>query len=349
MSASPHLKVVACADQVFEKAQARANEFGVPRACTTDELLRSDEVELVVNLTIPLAHAEISLAALRAGKHVFTEKPLATTRGDGRLILDAAASSGLKVGCAPDTFIGAGIQTCLRLIERGELGEPLAASAFMLNRGPENWHPNPGFFYEPGGGPLLDMGPYYLTTLVCLLGAVRRVAAMARILYPTRTADRGPRAGETFRVSTPTFVAALIEFESGAQVTLLSSFGIWGHDLPSMQLYCTKGILSVPDPNYFGGPVKVRPNEDESVWREVPLLYHHTEGPGNFRGLGVVEMALAIGRGENPRAAGELAYHVLDVMESIQESYTTGRHVEVRSSCRPPSLLPLDDNLVVAT
>ena len=349
MTASPHLKVVACADQVNERAQARANEFGLPRVCTTDELLASSDVELVVNLTIPLAHAEISVAALRAGKHVFSEKPLATTREDGLRILDAAASSGLSVACAPDTFLGAGAQTCLRLLEQGEIGEPLAASAFMLNRGPENWHPNPGFFYEPGGGPLLDIGPYYLTTLVCLSGPVRRVAGMARILYPTRTPDRGPRAGETFNVSTPTFVAALIEFESGTQATLVNSFGIWGHDLPNMQLYCTKGILSVPDPNYFGGPVRVRPNEDESVWREVPLLYHHTEGPGNFRGLGVIEMGLALRRGEKPRAAGELAYHVLDVMESIRESYTRGRHVEIRSSFSPPSPLPLDDRLVLAT
>ncbi|HEX7264029.1 MAG TPA: Gfo/Idh/MocA family oxidoreductase, partial [Candidatus Dormibacteraeota bacterium] len=339
MSASPYLKVVACADQVLERAQARAKEFEVPRACTTDELLRSDEVALVVNLTIPLAHAEISQAALRAGKHLFSEKPLATTREDGRRILDAAASSGLRVGCAPDTFLGAGIQTCLRLMDEGELGEPLAASAFMLHRGPENWHPNPGFFYEPGGGPLLDMGPYYLTTLVCLLGAVQRVTGMARVLYPTRKAERGPRAGETFTVSTPTFVAALIEFERGAQVSLITSLGIGGHDLPNMQIYCTKGILRVPDPNYFGGPVKVRPNEDESVWQEVPLLYRHTEAPSNFRGLGVAEMALAIGKRENPRASAELAYHVLDVMESIEESYSTGRHVEVRSSCRPPSLL----------
>ena len=349
MTASPHLIVVACADQVLERAQDRANEFGVPRACTTDELLHADDVDLVVNLTIPLAHAEISVAALRAGKHVFSEKPFATTRDDGRRILDAAASSGLTVACAPDTFLGAGVQTCLRLLEQGELGEPLAASAFMLNRGPENWHPNPGFFYEPGGGPLLDVGPYYLTALVCLLGPVRRVAGMARILYPTRTAFRGPRAGETFQVSTPTFVAALIEFEGGTQATLVNSFGIWGHDLPNMQLYCTKGILSVPDPNYFGGPVRMRPDEDESVWREVPLLYHHTEGSGNFRGLGVIEMALGLGRGDKPRATGELAYHVLDVMESIRDSYTTGRHVDVRSSCTPPSLLPMDDRLVLAT
>lgn len=349
MSASPHLTVVACADQVLERAQARASEFGVLNACTTEELIASDEVELVVNLTVPLSHAEISVAALKAGKHVFTEKPLATTRDAGRRILDAAASAGLTVACAPDTFLGAGIQTCLRLTEQRELGEALAASAFMLNRGPENWHPNPGFLYQPGGGPLLDIGPYYLTTLVCFLGPVRRVSGMARVLFPERTADRGPRAGETFKVSTPTFVAALIEFESGVQATLVTSFGIWGHDLPYMQLYCTRGILGVPDPNYFRGPVKVRSNEDESVWREVPLLYHHTEGPGNFRGLGVVEMALAMARGEQPRASGELAYHVLDVMESIRESYTSGRHVEVRSSCRRPSLLPLDDRLVVGT
>ncbi len=317
MTASPHLEIVACADQVYERAQARAIEFGVPHVCTTDELLASDDVELVVNLTVPLAHAEISVAALRAGKHVFTEKPFATTRDDGRRILDAAASSGLTVAGA--------------------------------NRGPENWHPNPGFFFEPGGGPLLDIGPYYLTTLVCFLGPVRRVAGMARILYPTRTADRGPRAGETFNVSTPTFVAALIEFESGTQATLVNSFGIWGHDLPNMQLYCTKGILSVPDPNYFGGPVRIRPDEDESVWREVPLLYHHTEGPGNFRGLGVIEMARGLRRGEKPRASGELAYHVLDVMESIRESYATGRHIEVHSRFPPPSPLPLDDRLVLAT
>ena len=349
MTASPRINVVACADQVHVRAQARAKEFGVPQACTTEELLASDDIELVVNLTVPLAHAEVSVAALRAGKHVFTEKPLATTRDDGQRILDAAASSGLTVACAPDTFLGAGVQTCLRLLGQGELGEPLAASAFMLNRGPENWHPNPGFFYEPGGGPLLDVGPYYLAALVCLLGPVRRVAGMARILYPTRTADRGPRAGETFKVSTPTFVAALIEFESGAQATLVNSFGISGHDLPNMQLYCTKGILSVPDPNYFGGPVRVRPNVDESVWREVPLVYHHTEGSGNFRGLGVIEMALRLGEGEKPRASGELGYHVLDVMESIRESYTSRRHVEVRSSCRPPTALPLDDRLVLAT
>jgi predicted dehydrogenase len=189
------------------------------------------------------------------------------------------------------------------------------------------------------------MGPYYLTTLVCLLGPVRRVTGMARILYAERTADRGPRAGETFKVSTPTFVAALLEFESGAQATLVTSLGIWGADLPSMQVYGTKGILGVPDPNYFRGPVKVRSNIEESAWHEVPLPYRHTDGPGNFRGLGVVEMALAIGRGDEPRASGRLAYHVLDVMQSILESSTSGRHIKVQSSCRRPEPLPIETGL----
>jgi predicted dehydrogenase len=348
MKASPHLRVVACADQVAESARARAAEFGVPRACSVDDLLADPTVDLVVNLTVPSAHAEISVAALAKGKHVYTEKPLATTRDDGRRILDTAKSTGLTVAAAPDTFLGSGIQTCLRLVEQGELGElgePLAASAFMLSRGPENWHPNPAFFYEPGGGPLLDMGPYYLTTLVCLLGPVRRVTGMARILYAERTADRGPRAGETFKVSTPTFVAALLEFESDAQATLVTSYGIRGHDLPQMQVYGTKGILGVPDPNYFRGPVMARSNEDESTWHEVPLPYRHTDGPGNFRGLGVVEMALAIGRGEEPRASGQLAYHVLDVMQSILESSTSGRHSTVQSTCRRPEPLPIETGL----
>lgn len=345
MNASPHLEVVACADQVLEKARQRATEFGVPRAYSTDELLADPDVELVVNLTVPIAHAEISLAALSAGKHVYSEKPLATTREDGKRLLESAAKRGLTLGGAPDTFLGAGVQTCQRLIEHDELGEPLAATGFMLNRGPENWHPNPAFFYEPGGGPMLDVGPYYLTALVCLMGPVRRVTGMARILYPERRADKGPRKGETFKVSTPTFVAALVEFESGAQANVVTSYGIAGADLPNMQLYCSKGLLGVPDPNTFGGPVRVRPNDEGSVWHEVPLLYQHTDARENFRGIGVVEMALAMREGRVPRASGELAFHVLDALLSILESYETGRYVEVHSTCRRPELLPSNNGL----
>ena len=233
-------------------------------------------------------------------------------------------------------------------MEQGEVGTALAASGFMLNRGPESWHLNPAFFYQPGGGPLLDVGPYYVTTMVCLLGPVRRVTGMSRILFPERTAVSGPRAGETFKVSTDTFVAALIEFESGAQATLVTSFGIAGHDLPNLQVYCTKGILGVPDPNTFGGPVRFRASDGESAWREVPLQHGHGASAKNLRGLGVIEMAGALRQGEQPRASGELAYHVLDVLLSILESSATGRHIQVTSTCARPSLLPRSAGLVAA-
>jgi predicted dehydrogenase len=238
----------------------------------------------------------------------------------------------------------------LKLIADGEVGEPLAASAFMLNRGPENWHGNPAFFYQPGGGPLFDVGPYYVTALVCALGPVRRVAAIARVLYAERTATKGPRAGETFQVSTPTFVSASLEFATGAVATLVTSFGISGHDLPNLQIYCTGGILSVPDPNTFGGPVKFRPGDEDATWGEIPLAYHHTDSrpPRNFRGLGVVEMARAVRNGEQPRASGSLAFHALDVMLSILESHATGRAINVESTCERPQLMPLDMDLELA-
>lgn len=342
LMAAPDVEVLACADKELEIAQNRALEFGVPRACSPKELLGDPAVEVVVNLTTPSAHAGINLAALGAGKHVYSEKPLATTRADGKQILEVARKKNLMVGCAPDTFLGAGIQTCLRLLAQGEVGEPLAASAFMLNRGPENWHPNPAFFYQPGGGPLLDMGPYHLTTLICMLGPVRRVAGMARVLYPERTATRGPRAGETFKVDTDTFVAALIEFEGGAQATLVTSMGISGHDLPDMELYGSRAILAIPDPNTFGGPVRIRSNSEDSTWQEVPLPDGLAGTRPNLRGLGVIDMARALRRGEQPRASGELAYHVLDMMLSILESSERGRYIDVASTSRPPPLMPME-------
>jgi len=334
--ASPHVAVLACADEVMERAQQRAGEFGVPKACSTEQLLADPEVELVVNLTIPTAHAEVSLAALAAGKHVYSEKPLATTREAARAILDAAEKQGLTVGCAPHTFLGAGIQTCLRLIEGGDLGTALAAAAFMVSPGPESWHPNPAFFYEPGGGPLLDVGPYYVTTLICMFGSVRRVTGMARVLYPELTPSRGPRQGETFKVTTPTFIAGVLEFESGATANLVTSFGISGAGLPNMQVYCANGILQAPDPNTYGGPVRVRAKDGE--WRDVPLVREPdaSQGPN---ALGAIEAAMAIRGGTQPRASGQLAYHALDVMLSILESAAGDRHVSLSSTCARPLLL----------
>ena len=344
LCASPDVEVLACADAIPDRARSRAAEFGVPRACTTVELLADPNIELVVNLTVPNAHAAIAMAALEAGKHIYNEKPLATTTDDGLHVLEEAESRGLVVGGAPDTFLGAGIQTCLKLIADGEVGEPLAASAFMLNRGPENSHEDPAFFFRTGAGPLLDMGPYYVTTLICAFGPVRRVTAIARILYPSRTATRGPRAGTTFEVTVPTFVSASLEFARGAIASLVTSFGISGHDLPNIQLYCSGGILSMPDPNTFGGPVALRDGAEGATWRDVPLLYRHTDSRAarNFRGLGVAEMARAIRRGEQPRASGRLAFHSLEVMLSILESGATGRHVTISSTCDRPPLMPLD-------
>jgi predicted dehydrogenase len=348
LKASPHVAVIACADQAIDRAQARAKEFGVARACSTEELLADPDVEMVVNLTIPTAHAEISLAALVAGKHVYTEKPLATTREAAGQILEAADAASLTIACAPDTVLGAGIQTCLRLLEQGDLGEALAGAGFMYSAGPENFHANPAFFYQPGGGPLLDVGPYYVTTLILLFGAVRRVTGMARILYPERTAERGPSKGKTFSVGTPTWIAGVIEFESGAQANLITSFGISGAGLPNLQVYTAKGILQVPDPNTFGGPVRVRLTGDEAGWRDVPLLYRHTDG-SNFRGLGAIEAAVAIRDGRRARLSGELGFHALDVMLSILESAESGGHVEVSSSYLRPLLLPVDTALLAAT
>jgi len=348
LRASPHIALVACADQAIDRAKARAREFGVPRACTTEELLADPGVEMVVNLTIPTAHAEISLAALAAGKHVYSEKPLATTREAATRILDQAETGGLTVACAPDTVLGAGIQTCLRLLEQGDLGEPLSAVGFFFGAGPENFHANPAFFYQPGAGPLLDVGPYYVTTLICLFGPVRRVTSMARILFAERTPQRGPRKGETFKVSTPTWITAVIEFENGAQANLITTFGISGAGLPNLQVYAGKGIMQLPDPNTFGGPVKVRMAGGRSAWREIPLLYKHTDASKDFRALGAIEAAVAIRNGEHARLSGELAYHALDVMLSILESAASARHVEVSSTCRRPPLLPLDTALVAA-
>lgn len=346
LTASREVRVVACADQVIERASQRATEFGVPRACSPEELLSDSEVELVVNLTTPTAHAQVTRAALDAGKHVHSEKPLATDRQDGHGIIEAALRKGLTISCAPDTFLGAGLQTCSWLLENNEAGEPLAATAFQLQAGPESWHPNAGIFYGPGAGPLLDMGPYYVTALVSMLGPVRRVTGLSRVLYPEVRVGRRSTIAQTIRVTAPTFVAGLLEFQQGAQAVLVNSFGIAGHDLPPMQVYCTKAIIDVPDPNTFGGPVRIRSDGEGSIWRDVPLRQRNGESRRNLRGIGVVDAVRAIRSGSRPRASGELAYHVLDVLLSILESHESGRHVTISSGVERPPLLPLDADLV---
>jgi predicted dehydrogenase len=330
----PGLELVACADLDLARAQAKAAEHGI-RATAVDELLADPDIDLVINLTIPAVHAEVSMSALAAGKHVYTEKPLATRRVDGAATLASAREKGLRVGSAPDTFLGGGLQTCRKLIDDGAIGEPVAAVAFMTGHGPEGWHPDPEFFYKPGAGPMFDMGPYYLTALASLLGPIVRVTGATRISFPERTIGSGPKQGQKIAVETSTHVAGVLDFAGGAVATLITSFDVWAANLPRIEIYGSEGSLSVPDPNTFGGPVRIRLAKDKE-WRDVPLTHGFTE---NSRGLGVADMAGAIREGRPHRASGELAYHVLDVMAAFEEASTAGRHVAINSG--PPRVAAL--------
>lgn len=338
------LEVAACADVDLARAIARAKEYGVPRAGTVKQLLGDPCIDIVLNLTPPKIHAEIALAALEAGKSVYNEKPLALRRQEGVRLLKEARQRHLRVGCAPDTFLGAGLQTCRRLVDAGAIGQPVAATAFLLSRGPEGWHPDPEFFYQPGGGPLFDMGPYYLTALINLLGPVRRVTGSTRISFAERLIGSVPRRGQVIQVETPTYLNAVLDFVAGPVATLITSFDVWSHNLPQIEVYGSEGTLSVPDPNVFGGPVRLWRAETRA-WEEVPLSHGRTN---NSRGIGVAEMAQAMQSGRPHRASGEMAYHVLDIMQAIQDASREERHVHILSSCQRPAPLPvgLPENLL---
>ena len=332
----PILEVVACADLIPERAQAKAAEHGV-RACSVEELLADPTIEIIVNLTIPKAHAAVALAALNAGKCVHGEKPLGLNREEGRRILETARAKGLLVGSAPDTFFGGGHQTCRKLIEDGWIGEPVAATAFMTCHGHESWHPDPEFYYKPGGGPMFDMGPYYLTALINMIGPARRVSGSTRVTFPERLITSQPKYGTRIQVEVPTHVAGVIDFANGAVATVITSFDIWAAQLPRIEVYGTEGSLSVPDPNRFGGPVFVR-RSTAKEWSEVPLTHGYVE---NSRGVGVADMAYALRSGRPHRANGEVAFHVVDIMQAFHDSSREGRHVELTSTCSKPAPLPL--------
>lgn len=338
---APHLfdilQVVACADIDQERARRQAERFGVPNVYTVEKLLADPEIEIVVNLTVPNAHAEIALQAIAAGKAVYGEKPLATLRADGHAILEAAHAKQVRVGNAPDTFLGAGFQTCIQLINEGQIGTPVAATAFKLNHGMEHWHPDPHFFYQPGAGPMFDIGPYYLTALIAMMGPIRRVTASMQTTFSERIVTSEPKYGSKIPVTTPTHIAGIMEFASGAIGTILTSFDVWHQRLPFIEIYGTEGTLSTPDPNRFDGPVFIRRANDEA-WREVPLTHGYTT---NARGLGIADMAYAMRSGRQHRASGEMAYHVLDSIESFMQSATEGRHITLTSTCsRPEALQP---------
>lgn len=329
--------IVAVADIEMARAYARAEEYEIARACTPEELLADPEIEIVINLTIPAAHGEVGLAAVKAGKSVYNEKPLSVTRAEAQELLTTAKQQGVLVGCAPDTFLGAGLQTCRKLIDEGWIGRPVAATAFMLSHGPESWHPNPTFFYQPGAGPMFDMGPYYLTALVSLLGPVKRVTSSAQVSFPQRTITNQYNYGDKIDVNTPTHIAGVMDFAGGAVGTIVTSFDVWSHNVPRIEIYGSEGTLSVPDPNTFGGPVRVR-RYDSDEWRDMPLSHGFSK---NSRGLGVAEIAYALRSGRKHRASGELAYHVLDLMHAFHDASREGKHITIASTCERPNALPM--------
>lgn len=331
------LDIVACADIDFARAQALAAEHGIPQALKVDELLSSPDVKLVINLTVPAAHGEIAMRAIKKGKHVYNEKPLTLRRREAREIIGLAREKKVRLGCAPDTFLGAGLQTCRKLIDSGAIGVPVGGTGFMLSRGPEGWHPNPEFFYKKGAGPLFDMGPYYLTAFTTLLGPVRRLTGAARISFKEREIFSQPLAGQKILVDVPTHVTAVMEFDSGPVVTLSTSFDVAGTTHRNIEIYGSEGTLVVPNPNNFSGDILLL-KRGETEWREMPLEFGYAE---NSRGVGAADMAAALASGRQHRANERVAYHVLDLMHSIVDAAETGRHVEISSSMSRPDPLPL--------
>lgn len=327
------LRFVACADLDASAAKRAQDKFGVP-ATTVEALLARDDVEAVLNLTIPAAHASVNLAAIEAGKHVYCEKPFALNVAEGERVLAAADAAGLRVGCAPDTFLGGGQQTVRQLLDAGAIGRPVAATAFMMGPGHEAWHPNPAFYYQPGGGPLFDMGPYYVTALVNALGPVQRVAAITTRGRQTRTIRSQPRAGERIEVAVETHAAGTLAFASGAVATVVMSFDVALHGNPCIEIHGTEASLRAPDPNGFGGVVAVSEGRE---WAARPLSHGYTE---NLRSIGLADMALAIRRRRPHRCDGRLAQHVLEVMAAFDASSRDGRHVAIDSAPARPAPLP---------
>lgn len=333
----PAIEMVAIADLDPARSRARAEQHGIT-AMSVSELLAEPSIEVVVNLTIPAAHAEVNRAILAAGKHVYSEKPLATDREAGSELLRLADQQGLLVGCAPDTFMGAGLQTARAVLDAGTIGTPVAATAFMVGFGPERWHPDPAFFYAPGAGPLFDVGPYYLTMLVHLFGPIAAVNASAVIGRRQRPIYSEPHKGTLIDVTTPTHVSAHIEFVAGPAATLITSFDVPASELPRGEVYGEGGTLSLPDPNTFGGPVKVRLPGDPG-WTAVPLSGGDEQ---ESRGLGLADMASTLRSGAPRegggahRASGALALHVLDAMQSILESADSRQWRTLTTTCERP-------------
>ncbi|MBW8787314.1 Gfo/Idh/MocA family protein (plasmid) [Rhizobium sp. Z1P35] len=344
------VEIIACADLNADAAKRRAAEFDL-RAADVDSLIDDKSIDLILNLTIPAAHFDVSMRALSAGKHVFTEKPLGVTAAEGRSLVDAAAVKGLMLGSAPDTFLGAAGRHARRQMEAGAIGKPVTGTAFMMGRGMEHWHPDPSFYYQAGAGPLMDMGPYYLTMMVNLMGPIRRVQAVATSGQVERliTAE-GPKQGTTFKVGTPTSVLSLLEFDCGATITFGTSWDVFRHSNHPIELHGTEGSLRLPDPDNFGGSVAL--SSRGAPWQETDTsgeLFGAVNWPiaapdrANYRMLGLADLARAIIEGRAPRASGDLALHVLEVMEAILRAGETGTAQTISGIVAQPKELREDE------
>jgi len=343
------LEVRAVADLNMEAATARAAEFNT-RAQGVDDLLANPDLDIIINLTIPEAHFPITKRILQAGKHAYSEKPLVLTLEQGVELRDLAKAKGLSVGCAPDTFLGGAHQQARAIVDSGEIGTITTGNAAIQGHGPESWHPSPDFFYQPGAGPIMDMGPYYFANLINLLGPVRRVGALTSSAEAKRPIGSGPRAGELIDVNTPSNIQALLEFHSGATISFSASWDVWHHKRNHFELYGTKGTLYVPDPNFFGGTVEVaKPGgEAEAVapWDHPFLVVnqnHNGRELANYRTAGLADMAVAHLTGREHRCSLERTLHGVDVMTSILKSGETGQFVTLTTTCTRPEALGIEE------
>lgn len=348
------LKILACADLNRSAAELRAEEHEGVRAQSIEELLANDEIDVIVNLTVPAAHFAVSKAILESGKHVYSEKPLVLSLEEGETLRRIAHERNLYVGCAPDTFLGGSHQLARKYIDDGNIGRITAGTCHVMSPGMEMWHPNPDFFFLPGGGPILDLGPYYIANLINLVGPVKRVGALTSMASKTRTITSQPRNGEVIPVETPTNIHALLEFVNGATITLSASWDVWSHRHGNMELYGTDGSIFVPDPNFFGGNVEASGRNKDikllEAW-EHPFGVANQESPqgprANYRTAGLADLVAALGSGRDARCSLDRALHGIDVMTAILRSGEEGQFIELSTTCTRPEALGIDEALAL--
>jgi len=331
------LKIIGVVDLIRERSEKAAKEYNISKVYNDmHELFADPEIDIVLNLTRPYEHYDVSIAALKAGKHLYSEKPLGASLDEANKIMALAKEKNLYVGGAPDTFLGAGLQTCRKLIDEGEIGDVFGASAYMVCRGHESWHPDPEFYYKYGGGPMLDMGPYYLTAMVSLLGAVKTVTGMTKISLGERLITSQPKNGTVIKVDVPTYITGIMNFNSGAIGTIFTTFDVHTAQVPRIEIYGSEGTLCVPDPNFFEGPVRLFTSET-GEFVEKPLRFEY---PENSRGLGLADMAKAIENGRTNRASGDLLIHINEIMAGFHTASIEQSFVEMKTTVERPE--PMD-------